>query len=220
MKLAMHLFLSLDGVYTSPGGPDETPGRYFEKGGWVIPFGDEEFGAIVSGWFTATDSLLLGRATYQIFAGHWPRVTDPADLVANRLNTARKYVVSNTLTPADATWADTTVLSGKGADGDALAAVRRLREAPGGELQVHGSGALCRSLHQAGLVDIYRLIIAPVVLGAGDRLFETGCAPSGFDVTSHRMTGAGLTYLELRPAELRQAVPAIENGREVIRQVA
>ncbi|MFI7586086.1 dihydrofolate reductase family protein [Spongisporangium articulatum] len=209
MELAVHLFLSLDGVYTSPGAPDETPGRYFEKGGWVIPFGDDEFGAIVDGWFAATDALLLGRVTYEIFAGFWPQVTDPDNAVAARLNGARKYVASRTLTAPE--WANTTVL-----DGDALAGVRRLREAPGGELQVHGSGALARSLHVAGLVDVYRLIIAPVVLGSGERLFEPGCPPSGFEVVTQRTTSQGLTYLELRPAHLRQAVPTIEDGREVV----
>jgi dihydrofolate reductase len=211
MQLSVNLFLSLDGVLTSPGGTDETPGRPFEHGGWVIPFGDEEFGAIVGSWFEHTEAILLGRVTYQIFKSFWPQVTDPADAVARQLNEGRKYVASNTLTAADADWQNTTVL-----DGDTLAAVRRLREAPaekpGGELQVHGSGALARSLHGAGLVDIYRLIIVPVVLGEGERLFETGCTPSGFDVQEHRTTKSGLTYLELVPAPIQQATPTIQDG--------
>lgn len=216
MDLAVHLFLTLDGVLQSPGGPDETPGRPLENGGWVIPFGDAEFGEIVGSWFEKTGDLLLGRVTYQVFQAFWSQVTDPDDVVAARLNGNRKYVATNTLTADDANWANTTVL-----DGDVLARIRRLREAPAtsgsGELQVHGSGALVRSLHAAGLVDVYRLIVVPVVLGAGEKLFETGCAPSGFDVTEHRTTKAGLTYLELRPAELRTALAAVENGSEVVR---
>ena len=208
MALSVHLFLSLDGVLQSPGAPDETPGRPMAHGGWVLPFSDE-FGGIVESWFGRADAILLGRVTYQIFTSFWPQVTDPDNAVAVRLNGARKYVTSNTLTEAD--WRNTTIL-----DGDALAAVRRLREAPverpGGELQVHGSGALVRSLHAAGLVDVYRLVVAPVVLGEGDLLFEPGCLPIGFEVTEHRVLGSGLTYLELRPAELRQATAAVADG--------
>ena len=212
MDLAVHLFLTLDGVLQSPGGPDETPGRPLANGGWVIPFGDAEFGEIVGSWFARTEDLLLGRVTYQVFQGFWSQVTDPADVVAAKLNGNRKYVASRTLTDADASWENTTVL-----DGDVLARIGRLREAPGGELQVHGSGALVRSLHAAGLVDVYRLIIVPVVLGEGDRLFESNCVPSGFEVSQHRTTRSGLTYLELRPAELRTAAVAVEDGREVVR---
>ena len=212
MQLSVNLFLSLDGVLQSPGGPDETPGRHLRHGGWVMPFGDDDFGSIVGGWFAQTDAILLGRVTYQIFSSYWPQVTDPQDPVARQLNEGRKYVASNTLTAEQAGWANTTVL-----DGDVLARVRRLREAPGGDLQVHGSGALARSLHAEGLVDVYRLLIFPVVLGEGDRLFEGGCRPGGFDVQAHRTTSTGVTYLELRPGELRQAVPTIEDGKEVVR---
>ena len=214
MDLSVHLFLSLDGVLQSPGGPDETPGRPMAHGGWVLPFSDEEFGGIVESWFGRADAILLGRVTYQIFASFWPKVTDPDNAVAVRLNGARKYVTSNTLIEAD--WRNTTIL-----DGDALAAVRRLREAPAerpdGELQVHGSGALVRSLHAAGLIDVYRLVLAPVVLGEGDQLFEAGCVPSGFEVTEHRVLDSGLTYLQLRPAELRQATAVVEDGVESFR---
>ena len=213
MQLSVNLFLSLDGVLQSPGGPDETPGRPMQHGGWVIPFGDEEFGSIVDSWFARTEAVLLGRVTFQIFRSFWPQVTDPANTVARQLNEGRKYVASNTL--RDAGWQNTTIL-----DGDALAAVRRLREAPAqtpdGELQVHGSGALARSLHQAGLVDVYRLLIAPVVVGEGDRLFESGCLPSGFVVSEHRALQSGLTYLQLRPAELRQGTVTIRDGVEFV----
>lgn len=124
MKLTVHTFVSLDGVMQGPGGPEEDTSGGFERGGWMVPFGDAEFGAIVDDWFSRTGELLLGRTTYDIFAAYWPQVTDPAERVAAVLNTAPKHVVSNSLT--DPTWVGTTVISGT--QDEVVAAIRALKD--------------------------------------------------------------------------------------------
>ena len=176
MKITVNAFLSLDGVMQAPGGRGEDPSGGFERGGWVIPYTtDDDFGQIVSGWFEEADAFLLGRRTFEIFRAYWPRVTDPDDRVARDLNAKPKFVVSRTLTDSTAGWADTTVI-------DSLGGVARLKGQLTGELQVHGSRALAHALHDAGLVDEYRLIVFPTVVGDGKRLFEHPSRPSGFTV--------------------------------------
>ena len=125
---------------------------------------------MVDSWFARTDAVLLGRTTYDIFAGCWPEVTDPDNLIATTLNNTQKYVVSTTLD--EAPWNNSTVISA-----DVVEAVGELKSKPGGELQIHGSCALGRSLHDAGLIDEYRLIVFPVVVGTGKKLFADGCVP-------------------------------------------
>ena len=110
MRLTLHTFLTLDGVMQAPGGPDEDPDGHFEHGGWSFPYGDEDFGVAMTGWFDQADAFLLGRKTYQIFAGHWPRVTDPGDPIAAKLNTLPKYVASTTLDSAG--WHNSSLLGG------------------------------------------------------------------------------------------------------------
>jgi dihydrofolate reductase len=211
MKLTVHTFVTLDGVMQGPGGPDEDRTGGFEHGGWLMPVADDDFGRIVSGWFKNADALLLGRTTYGLFAGFWPDVTDPDDPVAAAINTLPKYVASTTLT--DPAWDNTTVL-----DGDVAAAVSRLKEQPGRELQVHGSCGLVHSLHDAGLVDEYRILVAPVVVGGGKKLFREGSAPVGFELVSTERTAAGCTYLVLRPSgDVRVAEATIEDGKDVVR---
>jgi len=211
MRLTVHAFVTLDGVMQGPGGPDEDRSGGFEHGGWLMPVADEDFGRIVNGWFEEADALLLGRTTYGLFAGFWPDVTDPDDAVAAALNSLPKHVVSTTLT--DPTWANTTVI-----DGDVVAAARALKEQPGRELQVHGSCGLVHTLHDAGLVDEYRLIVAPVVVGSGKKLFPDGAAATGFDLVSSERTAAGCSYLVLRPTgEVRVGEATIEDGKDVIR---
>jgi len=191
MRLTLHTFLTLDGVMQGPGGVDEDPSGGFERGGWLPPYVDEGFGEIVGPWFLKADAILLGRTTYDLMYPYWSAIPTTDNPAAEKLN-GRKYVASRTLRNPE--WQGTTVL-----DGDVLDAVRELKAQPGNELQVHGSCALARDLHTAGLFDEYRLLIFPVVLGQGKRLFEDGMPASGFTVTESRTTPAGVTYVALTP---------------------
>jgi dihydrofolate reductase len=195
MKLSVNMFMTLDGVVQSPGGPDEDPSGGFTHGGWVMPHIGDDWGRVVGGWFDRTEALLFGRFTYQAMAAFWPNITDPGDPVASRLNTRRKYVVSSTLADADATWANSTVVRG-----DVLTAVRELKEQAGDELQIHGSARLAGTLHAAGLVDVYRLLVFPVTVGDGKRLFDPQAPAAGFRTVSAETLSTGVTSLVLEPA--------------------
>jgi dihydrofolate reductase len=215
MKLTVHTFVSLDGVMQGPGGRDEDTSGGFEFGGWVVPLFDEDMGRIVNGWFAEADAILLGRTTYQMFQPYWEQVTDPDDAVARALNSLPKYVVSSTLT--EATWNNTTILPA-----NFLEAVDDLKSGPGRELQVHGSHELVRALHDAGLVDEYRLIIFPVVLGQGKRLFEPGVTPSAFTLAGSKATWSGAVHLTLLPAAFGSADMEVgefevQGGREQVK---
>jgi len=139
----------------------------------------------MNGVFDAADAFLLGRVTYQAMAGFWPQVTDPANRVAAQLNSRTKHVVTSSLT--ELSWAGAVPLSG-----DVVGQVAELKRAPGRELQIHGSGALARSLMPHGLIDAYRLVIFPVVLGRGRRLFADGTPPTAMRLTEARSTGSGV----------------------------
>ena len=193
MKLTVHTFLTLDGVMQAPGHPDEDRSNGFDQGGWVGPYADAEFGAIVSSWFAHADEFLLGRSTHQDMQAYWSTVTDPDDAIAVALNGLPKHVPSSTITSSD--WAGTTIVTG-----DVVEAATALKARPGRELQVHGSWQLVRTLHDAGLVDTYRLVTFPVVLGAGKRLFADGAAPTGFTVVDTEVTSGGLVHQVLEPA--------------------
>lgn len=184
-KLVLTTFLTLDGVYQAPGGPREDTRDGFEQGGWSVPYGDEDFGRFVDEVFGRVGAFLLGRRTYDIFASYWPKMTDPADPVASKLNGLPKYVASTTLT--DPGWSGTTVLGG-----DLAKEVTALKERTDGELQVHGSGALAGSLLALDLVDTVHLLTFPVVLGAGRRLFVEGALPTAFRHAGGRVTAAGV----------------------------
>lgn len=186
MRLTSTMFVTLDGVYQGPGGPTEDPSGGFEQGGWVVPLFDDELGRYMGSLFDDADGFVLGRRTYEIFAASWPSVTDPDDPVASRLNALPKYVASGTLTSAD--WHNSTVLGA-----DVPAEVARLKQQPGRELQIHGSGALVQSLLDAGLVDTLRLVVFPVVLGHGMRLLGEGRTPWAFRLADVRSTPSGVT---------------------------
>ncbi|MET9480402.1 dihydrofolate reductase family protein [Streptomyces sp. NPDC006638] len=193
MELTATTFVSLDGVMQAPGAPDEDTSGGFPYGGWVVPFSDDDMGAFVAENFGRVDAFLLGRRTYDIFSSYWPLVTDPADPVAGPLNTLPKYVVSTTLEKAE--WENTTVISS-----DVAEEIRRLKSRPGRQLQIHGSGALVRSLMAEGLIDTYHLLVFPVRLGRGARLFPEGGTPAAFRTTAARTTSTGVVIHTLKPA--------------------
>ncbi|MFC7463945.1 dihydrofolate reductase family protein [Brachybacterium sp. GCM10030252] len=186
MKLTVMQFVSLDGVSQGPGSPQEDPSGGFTRGGWLVPHMDATFVDQASDWLEHADALLLGRRTYEAFARDWPQITDPADPFAVRMNNLPKYVATQTL--ADGEWNPTTILTG-----DVEAQIAGLKAQPGRDLRVHGSSSLAQSLFSAGLVDELRLVVAPVVVGQGRRLFPDGAAPLGFELMSSRTTPQGLT---------------------------
>ncbi|MFD6415627.1 dihydrofolate reductase family protein [Streptomyces sp. NPDC060194] len=196
MKLTLTQFLTLDGVHQAPGGPEEDTGGGFTHGGWSVPYGDGDFAAFMAEVFTRADAFLLGRRTYDLFAAHWPRVTDPDNPVAAKLNALPKYVASTTLT--DPAWSGTQVLGA-----DPVKEITALKEGPGRELQVHGSGTFAQWLLAHDLVDTLHLLTFPVVLGTGKRLFAEGGLPSAFRHTGTRTTSTGVVIgsydLEGRP---------------------
>ncbi|MFF4501063.1 dihydrofolate reductase family protein [Streptomyces sp. NPDC001401] len=185
-KLVSTIFVTLDGVYQAPGGPQEDTRGGFEHGGWSFVYGDDDFGRFVNEVFERPAAFLLGRRTYDIFASYWPKVTNPDNLIAGKLNALPKYVASSTLT--DPEWANTTVISG-----DLAKEVTALKERTDGELQVHGSGALVQSLLALDLVDTLHLVTFPVVLGTGLRFFVEGAVPTRFRRTGGRITPAGVS---------------------------
>ena len=186
-KLTLTTFLSLDGVIQGPGAPDEDRDGGFEYGGWVVPFADEDMGQFMDEVFGRSAAFLLGRRTYDIFAGYWPKITDPEHTIAARLNGLPKHVVSTTLKHPQ--WEHTDVVSG-----DVVAETGLLKERThAGELQIHGSAALARSLMPHGLIDEYNLLIFPVYLGRGRRLFPDGGPPTAFRLASARTTSSGIS---------------------------
>lgn len=192
MRLTATMFMTLDGVVQgpghAPGGRPEDPSDGFELGGWTTPYADEEFQRITVEEFERADAFLFGRRTYEIFAGFWPHVEDPDDPLATRLNSSPKHIASRN--PQTLEWAGAVQVQG-----DLVEAVQAVKEQPGDELQVHGSGVLLRSLWDAGLVDEWRLRVFPVVLGSGRQLFGTGRVPGELRLVDSRTTPSGVTAL-------------------------
>ncbi|OXM55765.1 dihydrofolate reductase family protein [Amycolatopsis alba] len=192
MKLTTMTQISLDGVTQGNGGASEEDRRNgFERGGWARGAGDDETRAFITRTYQRADAFLFGRRTYDLFAEAWgPQLAHP---VGAALNEAPKYVASTTLT--DPAWPGTTVLSG-----DLAAAVADLKAKPGGELQVHGSSVLIRWLLENGLVDEMTLIVVPVILGQGARLFPETGPDLALDLVESRTDSKGVTIQVLRPA--------------------
>lgn len=185
MKLTLTEFVSLDGVSQGPGSPEEDTSDGFTQGGWLVPHMDEAFISRAAEWLGEADGLLLGRRTYDAFARDWPQITDPGDPFTGLMNSLPKYVASQALT--EARWNPTTILSG-----DVASQVAELKERPGRELQIHGSARLAQSLLAAELIDELRLVVAPVVVGYGRRLFPDGGTPAGLRLVSNETTPGGL----------------------------
>jgi dihydrofolate reductase len=192
MRLTLQTFLTIDGVMQAPGGPDEDPEGGFDHGGWSFPYGDEDFGKTMTRWFDNVDAFLLGRRTYEIFSSYWPKVTDPDNPIATSLNSLPKYVASRTLQSVE--WEGASLLQG-----DVVERVRELKERPGNELQVHGSGDLAQALIEHDLVDEYRLLFFPVHLGSGRKLFRDGLRAGALRLTSTTSTTSGVVVATYEP---------------------
>jgi dihydrofolate reductase len=192
MKLTTNTNVSVDGVMQGLGGPEEDRRGGFERGGWAMPYFDEETAALIGQVYQRADAFLFGRRTYEVFAGSWG-ANQGDNPISVALNTRPKYVASNTLT--DPQWADTTVLSG-----DVAAAVGELKAKPGGELQVVGSLSLVRLLLDNDLVDELTLLIYPVVVGQGTRLFPDSGQDTALELVESRATASGVTIQVYRTA--------------------
>ena len=193
MRLTLHTFLTLDGVLQAPGGPGEDDTGGFTHGGWGFPYDDDDFGVAMTGWFEHADAFLLGRKTYEIFAGFWPQAADENDPIANKLNVLPKHVASTTLDSVD--WQNSSLLRG-----DVVSAVAQLKEQPGDELQVHGSGDLAQTLIAHDLVDEYRLLIYPIHLGSGKKLFPDGLKAAALRLVGSSTTSTGVIIATYEPA--------------------
>ena len=183
-KLTITTFLTLDGVMQAPGGPGEDDSGGFRHGGWLVPYFDGDLGKFMSSVFDRVDAFLLGRGTYQIFAGHWPRVTDEADPIASRLNKLPKHVATKTLEKVE--WNNSSIVR------DVVREVPALKGRYGRELQVHGSPGLAQTLIENDLVDELNLLVFPIVLGTGKRLFDKGTVPTAFKLTSSITSSTGV----------------------------
>ena len=192
MKLTATEFLSLDGVYQGPGGPDEDRRNGFDRGGWVAPFGDDESGAFITSTYERMDAMLLGRTTWDIWAAYWPH-HDGGDPVSHGINVLPKYVPSTTL--KDPAWQNTHVI-----DGDVEAAVRELKAKPGRDLLLQGSGVLLRWLLDRDLVDELNLIVCPVIVGDGLRLFPEQGQTHRLELVESKATPSGVMLQTFRPA--------------------
>ena len=190
-KIIVSTFLSLDGVMQAPGGPGEDPDGGFAHGGWSVNYWDDRMGQIMDEFLGTPFDLLLGRKTYEIFAAYWPHASDEQG--AAPLNAATKYVVSTTLASAD--WGP-SVLIGQ----DVVGQITRLKQQDGPELQVHGSSQLIQTLIAHNLVDMYRLMIFPVLLGRGKRLFGDGVIPAGLRLVDTRTSTTGVIIAIYEPA--------------------
>jgi dihydrofolate reductase len=191
MKLTTNTQVSVDGVVQGNGGREEEDlRRGFERGGWARPLFDNEAMSFVNQFYQRADAFLFGRRTYDLFAGYWG--VQSGNPIADALNSRPKYVASNSLT--DPRWAKTTVLSG-----DLAVAIRELKANSGGELQVHGSGVLTRWLLENDLVDEINLLVCPVVVGQGTRLFPDTGRDIALDLVESRAFPMGITLQVYQP---------------------
>lgn len=182
-ELTLTTFLTIDGVMQAPGGPDEDASGNFPYGGWLVPHADDDMGRVISEIFSRADAFLLGRTTYDIFAAYWPRVTDPNDPVAGKLNSLPKFVASNTK--------NTFGWNGTSHVGDVVKDIADIKKRFPREVQVHGSCGLAQTLIRNDLIDEYRLLTFPVVLGTGKRLFGAGTVPATFKLVNSSTTSKG-----------------------------
>jgi dihydrofolate reductase len=194
MRVVVNEFMSLDGVVQAPGGPEEDTDGGFAHGGWSMPYFDPEvMGAAIADGMSTVEALLFGRRTWQGMAGAWPeRAGDP---YADQMNAIKKYVVSRTLTADDLSWNNTTLLPGD----HAVADIAALRGQDGGDLLVWGSPSLVKTLLAEGLVDELNLMIEPIVLGGGKRIFPEDGIARPMQLVGCATAGTGVQICTYRP---------------------
>ncbi|MCS4538067.1 MAG: dihydrofolate reductase family protein [Thaumarchaeota archaeon] len=212
-KIIANTFLTLDGVMQAPGGPEEDPTGGFKYGGWSVNYWDGMMGKVImEGLLGKPFDLLLGRKTYEIFAAHWPFVKNDPDklnaMAADKLNSAKKYVVSKTLAKAD--WKNSTLIKG-----DVMKKIIKLKEQTGPEIQVHGSSNLIQTLLEHDLIDEFRVWTFPLALGGGKRLFGEGTILTSLKLIDCKISTTGViiaTYA--RGGKVKTGSVALENPTE------
>lgn len=210
-KVRLSTFLTLDGVMQAPGGPTEDWTGGFPYGGWLAPHVDETVGKMMEAWIGQDYDLLLGRKTYEIFAAHWP---DQDDEIGRTFNAIDKFVVAGAGTPL--TWANSHRLEGEPGE-----AVRRLKASSDRDLLIQGSGQLVQALLAADMVDEMSLMVFPVVLGQGKRLFRDGVGATAWRMMESRYSPSGVVcsrYVRGGPVETAAIAPQAQNDREAARQ--
>lgn len=196
MRIVLSDFISLDGVVQAPGGVDEDTDGGFAHGGWSMPYFDpDSMGGAIGEAMADTEALLFGRRTWQTMAAAWPERDDGSDPFATQMNEFPKYVVTSTLTDADLTWNNSTIIPGD----DVVERVTELKSEPGGVLSVMGSSQLSRTLVAAGLVDEYLLMIEPVLLGGGKSVFPTDGERRPLELVSTVQAPTGVLICTYRP---------------------
>lgn len=183
-KLMVTTFVTLDGVMQAPGGADEDRDGGFEHGGWAAPHFDQQLLDLMGALTGRAGALLLGRKTYEMFAATWP-LAEPGDVIGDRMNGLPKYVASRTL--ANVAWHNATLLTG-----DVAQAVGELKRGEGGEIQVHGSGGLLQTLFEHDLVDEFHVLVFPVLVGSGKRLFAEGTVPAALKLVDTTASSTGV----------------------------
>jgi dihydrofolate reductase len=204
-KIIAATFISLDGVMQAPGGPEEDPAGGFKFGGWTFHYWDDAMGAVMGETFSKPYALLLGRNTYDIFAAHWPHQKD--DPIAESFNAVTKYVATHR--PDTLSWQNSRPLGP-----DVVATLRKLKQEDGPDLLLQGSSELIQTLLANDLIDEISLLIFPLVLGKGKRLFGQGTMPAAFKLTRSRASSTGVimaTYErsgEIRTGSFAQEQPS------------
>jgi dihydrofolate reductase len=214
-KIIVGSMVSMDGVMQAPGGPTEDPTKGFKFGGWEMPYYDQEFGEELDRLFSEKFDLLLGRKTYEIFAGYWPYYDEggSAGGIAKRFNEIKKYVVSR-LGEVDTSWQGSVLLRD-------IADVKRLKQEDGPHLVTQGSTEFVHALLANDLVDAMSIFTVPVVLGSGKKLFADGSAPHAFKLTNSRVSSTGVLighYERDGEVKIRDGALDSPSKREIARQ--
>ena len=191
-KIITTTFVTLDGVMQAPGGPDEDTSSGFAYGGWQAGWQDEITGKIIEAFFTIPFELLLGRRTYDIFAGYWPKHPE-IELIAKPFNSTRKYVVSHE--PMELPWNNSDLVTG-----DVVAAIQKLKTLDGPDLWVWGSGNLIQTLLKNNLIDRMHIWTHPVTLGTGKKLFAEGTQPQSLKLVDSKISTTGVIIATYEPA--------------------